>query len=350
MEAAIDKVETVLAEADAAAGDDTVFVAVHGGGQTGWYGPVSAPVGRTIDVLSSAAIGYPVVDHDGHQARLQVAAGGLAGNVAEWAVGAVDCALWDLHGRLANQPVADLLAPAAARRSPVPAYASWLRLDLSGPPAPGVLSQVADEGWVFTKWGLRRRPGATTASEARHLVQAVEQAAEVLGKGFAVDAVGTWSPQLAMAFAERFGHPALTWLEDPLPEHYLRIYHRLATAGLPVAVGERLRPEEDLPMLFDQVRPKALTIDVVGCGGLTRAVEITTAARKVGVPVYPHGRSMVPGIHLAAAFPDAVPAVEYRRQWEPRRQSLYAEPWIPEHGHLPSPRTPGLGTQPRRPQ
>jgi L-alanine-DL-glutamate epimerase-like enolase superfamily enzyme len=176
----------------------------------------------------------------------------------------------------------------------------------------------------------------------------VEQAAEVLHNGFAVDAVGTWSPQLATAFAERFERSALTWLEDPLPEHHLRIYHRLATAGLPVAVGERLRSTEDLPVLFDQVRPKALTIDVVGCGGLTRAVEITAAARKAGVPVYPHGRSMVPGIHLAAAFPDAVPAVEYRRQWEPRRQTIYAEPWIPEHGRLPSPRTPGLGTQPRR--
>ncbi|MEU9079656.1 enolase C-terminal domain-like protein [Kitasatospora sp. NPDC048538] len=349
MDVTIDKVETMLVGAGAAAGDDTVFVTVHGGGRTGWYGPVSEPVGRAVDALSYAAIGHLVTDHDGHRARLQVAAGGLVGSVAEWAVGAVDCALWDLHGRLADRPVADLLAPPASRSS-VPAYASWLRVDLSGPPAPGVPTQVADEGWAFTKWGLRRRPDATTATEASHLLQSVDRAAEILGKGFAVDAVGTWSPELATAFAKRFDNPALTWLEDPLPEHYLRIYHRLANAGLPVAVGERLRPDEDLPMLFDQVRPKALTIDVVGCGGLTRAVEITAAARKVGVPVYPHGRSMVPGIHLAAAFPDAVPAVEYRRQWEPRRQTLYAEPWTPDHGHLPSPRTPGLGTQPRRPQ
>ena len=117
---------------------------------------------------------------------------------------------------------------------------------------------------------------------------------------------------------------------------------------LPVKrIGERLRLDEDLGTLLDLVRPTALTIDVVGCGGLTRAVEITAVGHEAGIPVYPHGRSMVPGIHLAAAFPDAVRAVEYRRQWEPRRQLLYAEPWIPENGRFPAPEAPGLGTQPR---
>ena len=99
-------------------------------------------------------------------------------------------------------------------------------------------------------------------------------------------------------------------------------------------MGERLRLDEDPAALLSDVRPAALTIDVVGCGGLTRAVQITAAARQHGVPVYPHGRSMVPGIHLAAAFPDSIPAVEYRCQWEPRRQLLYRRavdprPWLP---------------------
>lgn len=338
----IDKVETVPAGAETETGDDTVFVAVHGAGQTGWYGPVSSPVGRAVETVGPVAVGAAVFDHSGLRPRLRAAAPG----VSDWSVGAIECAAWDLHGRLVGKPVADLLVP-QRRTKAVPAYASWLRLDLSGPASHSTLTQVLDEGWAFTKWGLRRRSGTSVAAEARDLIEALARAASVIDGPFAVDAVGTWSPQLAAAVAILLDQPHLAWLEDPLPEHYLRLYSQLAAAGVPVAVGERLRPDEDLGTLLDLARPTALTIDVVGCGGLTRAVEITAVGHKAGVPVYPHGRSMVPGIHLTAAFPDTVRAVEYRRQWEPRRQLLYAEPWIPENGRFPAPEAPGLGTQPR---
>ncbi|MER7667965.1 enolase C-terminal domain-like protein [Kitasatospora sp. NPDC096128] len=341
-EPVIDKVETVPV-GGTEAGDDSVFVAVHGAGQTGWYGPVSTMVGRAVEAIGPVVVGALLLDHDGLRPRIRAA----APKVSDWAVGAIDCAVWDLHGRLVGKPVADLLAP-GRRTQAVPAYASWLRLDLSGPNSHGALAQVLEEGWAFTKWGLRRRPGPTVAAEATNLVAALADAAAVISEPFAVDAVGTWSPQLAAAVAGRVDQPMLAWLEDPLPEHYLRVYSQLAAAGVPVAVGERLRPDEDLDTLLDFAQPTALTIDVVGCGGLTHAVEITTSVREAGVPVYPHGRSMAPGIHLAAAFPDDVPAVEYRRQWEPRRQLLYAEPWIPKSGLLPAPEAPGLGTQPRR--
>ncbi|GAB7180429.1 hypothetical protein ATKI12_0260 [Kitasatospora sp. Ki12] len=339
----IDKVETVRVGGSTEAGDDRVFVAVHGYGRIGWYGPVSIALGRAVETIGPAAVGAPLLDHQGLRTQLRAA----APEVSDWAVGTIDCAVWDLHGCLVGKPVADLLSPVWRARA-VSAYASWLRLDLSGPTSHGALVQVLEEGWAFTKWGLRRHPGTSVAAEARNLVAALADAAAAIGEPFAVDAVGTWSPQLATAVADRLDRPMLAWLEDPLPEHYPRVYGHLAAAGVPVAVGERLRPDEDLDTLLDFVRPAALTIDVVGCGGLTRAVEITAIAREAGVPVYPHGRSMVPGIQLAAAFAGDVPAVEYRRQWEPRRQLLYAEPWVPKNGHFPAPEAPGLGTQPRR--
>ncbi len=55
-------------------------------------------------------------------------------------------------------------------------------------------------------------------------------------------------------------------------------------------------------------------------------MRLLRVAHPLGIPIYPHGRSLLPGLHLAAAFPDAVPAVEYRLQWEPRRQCLYNTP------------------------
>ncbi|AYF30428.1 hypothetical protein CSH63_23865 [Micromonospora tulbaghiae] len=95
------------------------------------------------------------------------------------------------------------------------------------------------------------------------------------------------------------------------------------------------------------LRPRAFTFDVVACGGLTRAVDLVAAAAARGIPVYPHGRSFVPAIHLAAAHPGAVPAVEYRLQWEPGRQQRYALPWRPTKDVITIPRSPGLGAAPR---
>ncbi|MGW7318175.1 enolase C-terminal domain-like protein [Streptomyces sp. NPDC054865] len=93
------------------------------------------------------------------------------------------------------------------------------------------------------------------------------------------------------------------------------------------------------------IRPAALTLDVVGCGGLTAARRIL--ATTTTTPVFPHGRSLMPGLHLAAARPDRVLAAEYRQQWEPGRQHLYAHPVEPHHGHLNLPTAPGLGAAPR---
>lgn len=346
-EPTLDKIETVQTTEAAVPGDDTVFVAAHGGGKVGWYGPVSTNVGRMVEMMAASAVGTPIANHQGQGQRLREAMSDERWRLCHWAAGAVDCAVWDLHGRLVGQPVAELLAPCSAR-GPVPAYHSWLGMDLASVQAREALEQFAEEGWAFTKWGLRRRPGPTIASEVRGLVNAVAHAAQVLSGNFAVDAVGTWNPAISTAFAAEVDPSTLLWLEDPLPDHDVPVYRSLTSAGLPLALGERLMPGEDLPHLFGQAQPTALTIDVVGCGGLTRAAEITRAAHEAGIPLYPHGRSLVPGIHLASAFPDVVPAVEYRRQWEPRRQQLYIEPQTPEHGSLPPPASAGLGTEPRR--
>ncbi|WP_338014366.1 enolase C-terminal domain-like protein [Streptomyces sp. CB02009] len=68
---------------------------------------------------------------------------------------------------------------------------------------------------------------------------------------------------------------------------------------------------------------------------------------RTATPVFPHGRSLMPGLHLAAARPDRVLAVEYRQQWEPGRQHLHAHPVEPDCGHLTLPTAPGLGAAPR---
>ncbi|MFD7443996.1 enolase C-terminal domain-like protein [Streptomyces sp. NPDC059909] len=343
----LESLEIVETGQPVAPGDDASFVAVHSAAGTGWYGPVSERIGRyVIETLACEVKGALVADHVGLLNRLRSAARRAPSDVASWAVGTVDCAAWDLHGRLTSRSVAHLLAATDPRTS-VPAYASWLSHDLTRMVSLDALRNVAAEGWSFTKWGLRRDPTDASEVAAARMARAVERCSRAVGSPLAVDAVGTWTPAVAMAFAQSCDPSCLRWLEDPLPRHDLDTYELLAATRMPLAVGERVHCDEDPAGLIQYVRPRALTIDVVGCGGLTRAVKTLAVARAQSIPIYPHGRSLLPGLHLAAAFPDVVPAVEYRLQWEPGRQRLYDVPLQPVDGNIRLPDIPGLATTPR---
>ncbi|MGW2934853.1 enolase C-terminal domain-like protein [Streptomyces sp. NPDC001156] len=343
----IQDLHVVQTRQPAAVGDDTFFVAARAGHAVGWYGPVGECVARFVnDVLAPETKDALVTDHVGLLDGLRTAARRHPSEVASWAVGTVDCAVWDLHGQLAERSVAELITTAAPQPL-IPAYASWLTQDLSSINSPNVLTSVMAGGWSFSKWGLRRDPAEPSGEAAARMAQAVELFSDALGAPLAVDAVGTWTPAVALAFAQAADPACLRWLEDPLLRHDADTYELLAASPLPLAVGERAHCDEDPAGLIQYIRPSALTLDAVGCGGLTRAAQIIPVAQAHGVPVYPHGRSFLPGLHLAAAYPDAVPAVEYRLRWEPGRQRLYEVPLRPEKGHIRLPDTPGLGTTPR---
>ena len=343
----IEGLHVVQVRQPVAPGDDTFFVGVRSTTAVGWYGPVGEGVGRYVsDVLAPEVKDAGVTDHVSLLEQLRAAARRCPSEVASWAVGTVDCAVWDLHGQLAERTVAELLTTVAPRKF-VPAYASWLTLDLSRIDSPDALSGVAADGWSFTKWGLRRDPAAPSEQAALRMAQAVERYSQALGAPLAVDAVGTWTPSVALAFAQAVDPSSLRWLEDPLPHHAADAYEFLAATPVPLAVGERAHCDEDPTGLIQYIRPSALTLDVVGCGGLTRAAQIIPIAQAQGIPVYPHGRSLLPGLHLAAAFPAVARAVEYRLRWEPGRQRLYEMPIRPENGHIRLPDTTGLGATPR---
>lgn len=325
---------------------DSVFVALHSEGVTGWYGPVSGVVATYIDsAVRQHIVDRPFMDYRKMLAGLSRSLGSQLAATASWAVGAVDCALWDLRSKLTGIPVARLLSPAPAPDRMVRLYASWLTLDLMDPVSDREIESVGVGEWLFAKWGLRRRQGAQEGYEVARLVEAVHRAAGLLDGPSAFDAVFTWDASMTSRFANVVDRSMILWVEDPLPRSSSLEYRALAEQ-LPLAVGERVGIDTEVaPILNFSLR--AFTIDVVGCGGLSSAVQLTRAAASAGTPVFPHGRSFIPALHLASAFPDAIPAVEYQVQWEPHRQAMYEEPWLPVDACLSVPDSPGLGTAPR---
>ncbi|GAA3766780.1 mandelate racemase/muconate lactonizing enzyme family protein [Plantactinospora mayteni] len=344
----IESIETVDCSDLVMPGDDAYLIAVRAAGHTGWYGPVSGPVAILLDTcVAPFAIGVPVVDHDNLLIRLHRALGAPLGTLASWAIGALDCAVWDLHGRMEERPVSVLLG-SSGDQSAVPAYASWLRLDLGAGFSARMVRRVAGQGWWFTKWSLRPDPQLDVEADAKRLALIVRQVSETVGAPAAFDALWSWDDALMLRFGELVDPAGLVWLEEPLNAYDMARYGALATPRPPLALGERLHLGDDPMPLLGLPALRAFTPDVVGCGGLTAALSMVRQAMAIGVPVYPHGRSLVPAVHLAAAFPDAVAAVEYQVQWEPRRQTLFVDPIQCDAGRALVPEAPGLGLTPRR--
>ncbi|MCA1269614.1 mandelate racemase [Streptomyces sp. 7G] len=323
-------------------GDSRFAVVVEAGGMTGAFAPVDElPAALIATRLGQSALRHPVMDHLGLLDKLLAELGPHAAGLGRWAVGALDCAAWDLHGRLADLPVAALLNDRPVRQ--VPVYASWLSLDLNVASAADSVRATAGEGFAFTKWALRD-------AESGEIARLAERAAEWAGQSVAVDALGTWDHVRTMEVESLLAPEAVRWVEDPLARTDRTAYARLRSRseGLRVAFGERLSHLEDARALLEDCRPEAFTFDAVWCGGITEARGWLGAAYDAGVPVHLHGRAFLPAVHLTAAFPDAAGAVEYQVVWEPRRQRALHGTLRPDGGHVALPDRPGLGMEVRR--
>ncbi|MGC4950097.1 enolase C-terminal domain-like protein [Streptomyces sp. DT224] len=320
-------------------GDSRFAVVVESRGVAGVFGPLDElPAALVATRLGQSALGHPVADHSGLLRTLLSELGPHAAGLGRWAVGALDCAVWDLHGRLADLPVAALLCDRPARR--VPVYASWLSVDLASASAAESVKATAGEGFAFTKWALRE-------AEASELVRLAERTAAWAKHSVAVDALGTWGTVRTVEVARSLTPDAVRWVEDPLHRTSLDAYARLReqAAGLPIAVGERLAHLEEAAELLESCRPQAFTFDAVWCGGITEARDWLGLALGAQVPVHLHGRGFLPAVHLAAAFPHIAGAVEYQMEWEPRRQRTMRGTLRPDGGHVALPDLPGLGME-----
>ncbi|WP_280500604.1 enolase C-terminal domain-like protein [Nocardia farcinica] len=340
----IEKIEVLDLSDEVEDGDAGFFVGVYAAGHSGWYGPVHADHVSYIErYLMHRLIGCSPFEH---QKAVEVLRGHPSPVVDQrcrsWAIGTLDCAIWDLHGKLLSMPVVDLLT--SHRITVVPAYGSWLRFDLASADALSTVEAVSADGWAFTKWGLRSELG-----DAARLAKLAIQVSQSAVNQVAFDALQTWDLDLAMEFCHSVRRLPIVWIEDPLPYECITSYRRIAECGVPLSVGEYFTIDDKRIDQFDIAQLRALTIDVVGFGGITRVLGLVLLARQLGVMISPHGRSLMPAIHLAAAYSDVFQSVEYQLQWEPRRQRLYAEGCLPVHGELHVPSTSGLGTTPRRP-
>jgi L-alanine-DL-glutamate epimerase-like enolase superfamily enzyme len=280
------------------------------------------------------------------------------GGLASQALAGVDCALWDLRGRLLQQPVHALLGGAFRTRFPV--YGSFSRSAGDGKyhsdaHMAETAVQLVSEGFRVLKVRLAIREENADPQEdpAFSTVGAVRKA---VGDGIElyVDANNGYRPARAIRvgrrLAEEFG---VTVFEEPVAAyHYASMAQVSDALDIDIAAGEHEYTRWAFRDLILQGKPDVLNPDVSKLCGLTDALKVNALAEVFDLPIAVHNARptllSAAHAHYVAASQNAT-----RHQEHPGRNRLahlwefFEERIEAKDGHVSVPPGPGLGLTPR---
>jgi len=265
----------------------------------------------------------------------------------------LEAALWDLAGKVAGKPVAELLGGQLAR---IPAYASTGEQRSPQERAESAL-RLRDEGFKALKLRIDRTKLADGLAAVEAVRDAVGDSMKImvdLNQGWRMP--GDIGPALdggsVTSVAARLRELDVFWLEEPLPREDVRGYAALRReSGLRIAGGEMARTTAELEAFEAADALDVYQPDAVLSVGLLREREIAERVTARGHSFSPHtwtnGIGLLANLQLTAGVGGG-PYLEYPYDppgWTPeRRDFMLAEPVrVDSEGFLTVPDRPGLG-------
>jgi L-alanine-DL-glutamate epimerase-like enolase superfamily enzyme len=278
--------------------------------------------------------------------------------LSERDMGIVDCALWDLAGRLTGLPVHKLLGGARDR---VKAYASTAP-NLGGPEvyAEHVLAckrqgYKAYKVHAYICWNPHtRQPAPQLPGFPREDVEVCRAVREAAGDDMVLmlDPFGVYTLEEALWAGRELEKLGYYWLEHPMIETRVEAYRRL-TRELDIAI---LAPEHVPGGIFSRAEwvlqgaSDMLRIDVY-YGGITGCWKLINVCQAYGLKCEIHGGGWAHAQLLGAA-PEATCLYYERGLLRPGLDDAQAAPYlknIPDpmdgEGNIIIPQTPGLGME-----
>ena len=319
---------------------DVLFVRVETDTSlVGWgeaFGHASTPVTAAAvkNIVAPLAVGLDPTDFPTIMRNLLRRTQSMArSGPVRFALSGLDIALWDIAGKIRQEPIWRMLG--GAGKQSLPAYASLFRLN-----EPDHVRRVA---------AAAAARGYRQIKLHEHNVENVLAARNAIGRDLKLmtDANCWWeSVDEAAAFCEAAREAELTWLEEPLypADAYDACRALRERTSIPIAVGENLGNYEDGRWLAGQGAVDIVQPSAPKVGGLSEAWRMISYFRSQGLRVVPHspflGPALVATIHMIAAMPEEAPC-------EHRFCNLGANPLgeavISMDGRLPVPQGPGLG-------
>jgi L-alanine-DL-glutamate epimerase-like enolase superfamily enzyme len=270
------------------------------------------------------------------------------GGSVEHAISGIDIALWDLFGKVCNQPVSRLLGGCYRRK--IKPYGSML---FEEPPLLRErLQQTVARGFKAIKLGWR--PFGRRDRKTDELL--VKTARDTVGPDIElmVDAGGSeqfWPHgyKWALETAKMLRDFDIVWFEEALPPDDLEGFIELRRqAPLPIATGEVLTRRQSFRPFLERGAVDIIQPDATKCGGLTEAWRIAWMAYEHNIQWVPHGWNTAVGLAADLALSAAMPVARYVEYLTPcvYLDEMITEPFRPDaEGYLTIPDKPGLGIE-----
>ncbi|HXF64237.1 MAG TPA: mandelate racemase/muconate lactonizing enzyme family protein [Caldilineaceae bacterium] len=256
------------------------------------------------------------------------------------AIAAIDIALWDIWGKVLNQPIYKLLGAARHR---IRAYASggWAPGAAAGDEIAGYIAK----GFTAAKMRAEGRDGFTIEKAIRRIAAA----REAIGPDIElmVDAHGSLDVSTAIQLAKRMEPYNVAWFEEPIsPDNHSGLAEVRRATSVPIATGESEFTRFDFLSLLEQRAVDVVQPDIGIAGGFTEVRRILALASAFGVKAAPHnwgsGILFAASLHMVLSAPNCY-IMEVGQAQNPLIHEIFQEAFDIRDGYVYAPERPGLG-------
>lgn len=256
------------------------------------------------------------------------------------AISCVDLALWDLLGKLRQEPVFHMLGGAV--REELIFYATGSRPDLA-----------QKMGFVGGKLPLQHGPAEGEKGLQQNLALLAEMRSRT-GDDFWLmyDCWMSLNLEYAIRLARGAAQYSLKWIEEALPPDDYWGYAELKRSvprGMLVSTGEHEATRWGFRLLLEMECADILQPDVGWCGGLTELIKIADLADTRGVLVVPHGSSVY-SYHFVltrhnSPYSEFLMMASQADSVIPMFAPLLLDEPVPVNGRMKVPDSPGFGVR-----
>jgi len=218
---------------------------------------------------------------------------GTSGPV-RYAFSGIEIALWDIAGKIKQQPLHALLG--GAKRAHVPAYASFL--------------PYHDVGLVERNVVEARTRGYKHIKLHEKTVETIAAARRTGGADLTlmVDTNCAWPLNEAVEMARKMEPFDVAWLEEPIypPDDFVSLASLRAQTSVPIAFGENVGNVGEAKRAFAQGACDIIQPSAIKIGGVGEMLETIRAAEAAGVRAFPHspffGPAIIATLHVLATL------------------------------------------------
>jgi D-galactarolactone cycloisomerase len=228
------------------------------------------------------------------------------------AISTVDCALWDVVGKVATLPLHQIWG----------SYAHELPIVGIGGYYPSTLESLAAEALRFRELGFvgcKMKVGDESPEDDAVRIRAMRDAC---GEDFILmaDANGGWSVREALKFARLVGDLNLRWFEEPVHWEDATLGMRQVRnwAAVPVSAGQSQQGAAEMRDLMQNDAIDVCNLDASISGGPTEWRRVAGLAEAFSVDMAHHEEP-----HLAVQLLASAPRATFVECFSPERDPLY---------------------------